>query len=48
MRNLADLAGNGNDVVVAETGDVIGIPIHRSPGANDRPSGVVLAQLMIR
>jgi len=43
-----DLAGNGSDAVGTETSGVIGIPVLRSPGANDHPKRVVLTRLMIR
>jgi hypothetical protein len=39
-----DIAGNGNGAVVAESGGVIGIPVLRSPGANDRLNKVVRAR----
>jgi len=33
-----DIAGNGSGAVMTETGGVIGIPVRRSPGANDHPN----------
>jgi hypothetical protein len=43
-----DLAGNGNGVVVAETGGVIGIPIPCSPGASDHLNGWCSREVMNR
>jgi len=43
-----DLAGNGSDAVRTENSSIIGIPVLRSPGANDRPNRVVLTRFMIR
>jgi len=43
-----DLAGNGSGAVGTENGGVIGIPVLRSPGANDHLNRVVLTRFMSR